>query len=78
MFAWHLWSWFISLNTFSVDEIPLGWLDWGAMLLKLGKGVLRASPGGSMGCGKLGGQEEEIGGLDGAHLVVSGKQEVAP
>lgn len=51
------------------------WQDQIAMLLKLGKGTLRVSPGGSVGCGK---QEEETGGLAGAHLVVSGKQEVAP
>lgn len=46
------------------------------MLLKRGKGVLRASPGWSMGCGKMGGWEEETGGLGGAHFAVSGKQAV--
>lgn len=54
------------------------WQDQIAMLLKLGKGILRVSPGWSVGCGKLGEQEEETGELAGAHLVVSGKQEVAP
>lgn len=49
-----------------------------AMLLKLGKGILRVSSGRSVGCGRLGEQEEETGGFAGAHLVVSGKQGAAP
>lgn len=48
------------------------------MLLKPEKGILRVSPERSVGCGKLCEQEEKTGGLAGAHLVVSGKQEVGP
>lgn len=73
-----MWSWFSSLKKKFLAEVPLVWQDQIAMLLKLGKGTLRVSPGGSVGCGKWGEQEEETGGLAGAHLVVSGKQEVAP